>query len=629
MRQPNCAISKSRGRPEKYICTQRDFSVDNLTSWFCRVGNKILSLDRTHRTHNPTWICTKGISLEGRYNNEIRPDFVLASTNDAANGTTSIPWASVLIVGNHTSAHLPLEFTLAKSVQCAQQVFVSQPFRNAVIGLLTANDNSTVSFWRFDRGGGIGSVPLNYGATKLQLLEVILCLHTLPGLGALAMGFHTSSISWDGTEYPYPQAESVQIMGVIDDTKNDDKSAMGKESLAPSAVSANVIEHEKLVFVSPDGLLSRATRVWRGHLRTSNKGVIIKYSWRDTCRPPEIEAYEAAQQCGVIGLAQFLSYDIYEKVSEEVRGGLTPENTHLSTDAYNLLIGRYDRTYTRLVLGTVGVPLTSAELSPLQVAQGLLGGLMGHASLFFDARILHRDISPSNILYCPDALDIPSPRPEICGNQTTLRGCMIDLDFAIDVTKGAEDRTGTYPFIAVDILRGRCQHRYRHDLESFLYVLIWMACYRQSPPPVSTRASTPGYSMSNSSGIVLPGNPYAPIALVPEPGNVEPLVVWRMGGEANTADAKELIIHRAAEFERVLDGFRPGYEPFKSAARGMRKVLWCMAGNYCYIFPEDLDDSAHSVRPDEVRPGVSNLLAFRELRVILEELVQSLGQAED
>lgn len=42
------------------------------------------------------------------------------------------------------------------------------------------------------------------------------------------------------------------------------------------------------------------------------------------------------------------------------------------------------------------------------------------------------------------------------------------------------ERTGTIPFMALDLLtekvqRGEVQYLYRHDLESFLWVLVWGA----------------------------------------------------------------------------------------------------------------------------------------------------------
>lgn len=58
---------------------------------------------------------------------------------------------------------------------------------------------------------------------------------------------------------------------------------------------------------------------------------------------------------------------------------------------------------------------------------------------------------------------------------------LIDLDLAKvkdSSPSGARHQTGTMQFMAVEVLR-TVDHTYRHDLESFFYVLLWM-CARQS-----------------------------------------------------------------------------------------------------------------------------------------------------
>lgn len=57
-----------------------------------------------------------------------------------------------------------------------------------------------------------------------------------------------------------------------------------------------------------------------------------------------------------------------------------------------------------------------------------------------------------------------------------LNGMFIDLDLAKkegEGQSGTQSRTGTLEFMAVEVLRNE-SHTYRHDLESFFYVLIWM-----------------------------------------------------------------------------------------------------------------------------------------------------------
>lgn len=55
----------------------------------------------------------------------------------------------------------------------------------------------------------------------------------------------------------------------------------------------------------------------------------------------------------------------------------------------------------------------------------------------------------------------------------------IDLDLAIldGERTGGRHMTGTMDFMAIDVLHG-AEHTYRHDLESFFYVPLWMCARR-------------------------------------------------------------------------------------------------------------------------------------------------------
>jgi len=64
-----------------------------------------------------------------------------------------------------------------------------------------------------------------------------------------------------------------------------------------------------------------------------------------------------------------------------------------------------------------------------------------------------------------------------------LMGVLNDYDLsslANAQSPQGNERTGTIPFMALDLLtekgqRGEVQHLYRHDLESFMWVLVWVA----------------------------------------------------------------------------------------------------------------------------------------------------------
>ena len=92
-------------------------------------------------------------------------------------------------------------------------------------------------------------------------------------------------------------------------------------------------------------------------------------------------------------------------------------------------------------------------------------------------KILHRDISINNIM-----ITLPQyPRPD------KFLGFLIDLDLAVCISGrspgppcGAPERTGTYEFLFIPLLYGEPGHYYHDDLQSFFFVLLWIAYER--PP---------------------------------------------------------------------------------------------------------------------------------------------------
>ncbi|KAL2889624.1 Protein kinase domain protein [Ceratocystis lukuohia] len=90
--------------------------------------------------------------------------------------------------------------------------------------------------------------------------------------------------------------------------------------------------------------------------------------------------------------------------------------------------------------------------------------IKAHRSLYVNGKILHRDISPANIIIT---------HPETANG---FKGMLIDLDLAKvrdSEPSGARHQTGTMQFMTVEVLR-KMGHTYRHDLESFFHVLLWI-----------------------------------------------------------------------------------------------------------------------------------------------------------
>ncbi|KAF9236381.1 hypothetical protein BU15DRAFT_31016, partial [Melanogaster broomeanus] len=89
----------------------------------------------------------------------------------------------------------------------------------------------------------------------------------------------------------------------------------------------------------------------------------------------------------------------------------------------------------------------------------------------WNAGIHHRDVSPANLMYYR--------RDD---TNRTVVGVLNDYDLA-SLANGksplGNERTGTIPFMAIDLLEpdgqdGKVKHLYRHDMESFIWVFVWI-----------------------------------------------------------------------------------------------------------------------------------------------------------
>ncbi|KIJ09868.1 hypothetical protein PAXINDRAFT_42733, partial [Paxillus involutus ATCC 200175] len=93
---------------------------------------------------------------------------------------------------------------------------------------------------------------------------------------------------------------------------------------------------------------------------------------------------------------------------------------------------------------------------------------LGHYVLW-KAGIHHRDVSCENLMYY-----------RVDGN---VVGVLNDYDLASSASSAnplGNERTGTIPFMAIDLLNadgqvGKVKHLYRHDMESFIWVFVWIS----------------------------------------------------------------------------------------------------------------------------------------------------------
>ncbi|KAL1973895.1 hypothetical protein VTN31DRAFT_5455 [Thermomyces dupontii] len=199
-----------------------------------------------------------------------------------------------------------------------------------------------------------------------------------------------------------------------------------------------------------------------------------------------------------------------------------------------------DRIFRCLVIFPAGRPIYEYR-SPLELVQALRDAIKAHWSLYSVGNILHPDISENNIIITDRA-------------KTGFAGMLIDMDLAKELGQGpsgARRRTGTMEFMAIEVLMKK-DHTYRHDLESFFYVLIWQ-CARRGWEFVGDPQNQPLHSH---------------------------LTKWYTGTFEDIAFAKASIVDDAKRFDYVLDKeFPPELESLKPLCRSLRRILFPFNGD--------------------------------------------------
>ncbi|KAJ2901648.1 uncharacterized protein MKZ38_001607 [Zalerion maritima] len=191
-----------------------------------------------------------------------------------------------------------------------------------------------------------------------------------------------------------------------------------------------------------------------------------------------------------------------------------------------------------LVTSPAGRPLHEYQ-SVRELLEALRDAIRGHRSLLEDGRILHRDISENNIIIT----ELPA--------EEAPKGRLIDLDLAKELDgmpSGARHRTGTMQFMAIEVLEGK-GHTYRHDLESFFYVFVWMCI----------RYGYEGTGRQKPSKVVRPKT------------NI--LRGWYTGLYTEIARNKVGDMGKN-RFENIIAEFAPKFENLKPLARELRSTLF-------------------------------------------------------
>ncbi|KAH9915730.1 uncharacterized protein B0H18DRAFT_1215343 [Fomitopsis serialis] len=322
------------------------------------------------------------------------------------------------------------EETLIQLAKSARNLLVSQSRLFVfVIGIY----GRLARIFRFDHGGAVCSRAFNY--TTLQgsrHLHEFLYRFTHPLHDDCRIVGSDPTVELVGSEERANVVSMLRNAGVNHEDSDEASKAYRYITVSPSKGQHVKYLAYDLVFINPH-LFSRATTVWEAiEIGPSNEAtghpVIVKDSWRQLVRQLESDNYKdifssAKDATDMSGVAKFLggedlgTSEIESMDNGEPGGG---EIGHLTVTARHCVNGKHannERSHTRLVLGTVGIPLSRFN-STREMVEALRDAIQGHRKLF-EGGVVHRDISEGNVMI--------SRNPE---SQCT--GYIQDLDYGLN-----------------------------------------------------------------------------------------------------------------------------------------------------------------------------------------------------
>lgn len=399
---------------------------------------------------------------------------------DDQKGSKDIPhWSHVLVPGelkSNPGSDIPSKAWIDLG-RYAREVLATQDTRHFVQGFTLCG--STMRLWHLDRMGGIGSSPFDINKDGLQFVSAV--------LGYLSMnkeqlGFDPTILLSGGKRY-------------IEIVRNDRRECLIIDGLMKRAPC----------------VAGRATTCWKAHRvgDESQKPLVIKDSWQYPERDEEGELLREATEKGVIHVARYYyhetvrvndkDHDICDNVRKgldvtratnyKVERSMTPpsmarvqgdtrqsRNTSRRTCSSSPTRGgtcppEWNRVHRRVVVRDYGKALYKASCHAALLT-ALVGCIEGYESLHKRAGMVQCDVSIGNLMM-----------NEEDGNPS-WRSFLIDLDLAIKEQRqrfsGARSNAGTRAFMAIGVLYGE-KHSFRHDLESFFWVLFWICIHYNGP----------------------------------------------------------------------------------------------------------------------------------------------------
>ena len=486
-------------------------------------------------------------------------------------------WKDVEVIGELKESNKDKKATLLQIGRYVRDVFSIQPTRRYVHAFtLCGND---MQAWVFDRSGPYSSTVFDIHKEPERFIRTM-------------AGYVMMSDEELGLDTFIERDDGDQFITVVED-------ATGKERR---------LQLEPIPIARQRAIVCRGTSCFRAWTPSSeNLQYVAKFSWVSAKRQPEADLLRLARERGVEGVAKLFGHHRITSIAE-MREGLTfgkPyafQNTTLSptssfSQSQSLLPQSFgqicslgtagdlpkkrksvdaggspskrsrsnsqspdkakrdkevssqttslythddssfnNRTLRCLIISPAGQALRDFRSIP-ELLKALRDAVKAHKSLYMEGKILHRDISENNII-------ITDPK-----EANGFTGMLIDTEYGKENgsgRSGARQQTGTMEFMAIEVLR-RVSHTYRHDLESFFYVLLWMCARRAWEREFECK---------------LADRPKRNI-----------LTKWYTGSYDDIADAKKGYMH-VDEFENILKEFPQAFNCVKPMCEEIRSILF-------------------------------------------------------
>ncbi|KAJ3713741.1 hypothetical protein DFJ43DRAFT_1034217, partial [Lentinula guzmanii] len=445
----------------------------------------------------------------------------------------------------------------------------------------------TMILWYYDRMGAARTVSFQFSVEDAQTLGLVLVAlnHSDASRSGYSSFLHASDHQDPGnslcstTNQRFPTAPSNPLSELLlVSNKLPPKGRKGSVLRFPCSVvddegnemtAFRAFVIEAILFSYP-GLIGRGTEAYLVYELLVSKPQILqqlvaKLAWCSVHRPPESKTIRKLLENAP---------EISRHLPDVVFACVYDSNKHLRLPRYKMLscnewvdqkISGVDFEKRDLVVIVMKRyrPLWSAK--NLEEFKKVFVDLVEcHHRAYKNGGYLHRDISETNLMIDRDGDD--AVVGVLCDWDLSSA---VDDDGVVVTSSNATHRTGTYPFLATDLLAEKPPvHLYRHDLESFFYILIWAGLH------YSFDGEAAKYHVHDE------------------------VKVWMDAGRHIDArkDKKSLILGARENAKHVFDHFHPDFKPLvKQWVRPLWKLFRCAfkKADRCEN-PDDFDSSADS-----------------------------------